>query len=250
MGIYHTLWYAAAVSASYIPSVATCCTIRVFPSSLLFLFLFLFLIDLICIYNELFTYSLSWTSMNLYTNIEYRMTTKRPILESTIIKSPIRLLEKLSSPGEQDTPRPSKSTTFLIIGMQALQKGDLKAAQDKIQVAVDEAERNKENEELAASLLGLGYLYSFELNGQAVQPAKTLECYQKSLTLWKTIHPANSMRLIGLISDMAQLNSYLKNKQACLQLLDECKSIYKYNSQDKDSNQDYKDLLDVITKNS
>eukprot|EP01133_Synstelium_polycarpum_P008349 gene8349-9800_t len=131
-----------------------------------------------------------------------------------------------------------------ISGMQTIENGNGKGAEDKLIKAAEEAEKGKDKEEMAITQLGLGYCYSFD----AATLSKAIDLYTKSLELWKSIHTPTNMCLVGLLADMAVIQEALSKKPEAVALLEQCQSIYSHNKQDKESNPEYKALLGVISK--
>ncbi|GAM17691.1 hypothetical protein SAMD00019534_008660, partial [Acytostelium subglobosum LB1] len=183
-------------------------------------------------------------------NNHITMQQQQPRKKTSIIQSPIRLLETLStvSQDQGNTPRPSRSILLFIGGMQALSKGDTsKTTEDKLSKALEEAEKSNENEELASALLGIGYLYSFD-SDQPAQVLRAIQSYKRSLDLWKLVHSATSPKLIGLLGDLAALQQHQQQKAEALASLNECLVIYKSQGLDKPTNNDFVGLQDLINK--
>ncbi|EFA75557.1 hypothetical protein PPL_11062 [Heterostelium album PN500] len=174
-------------------------------------------------------------------------TAAAPIRKKSILAPPIRLLESLSTINQDDhgnTPRPSKSMLLFISGMQSFTKDGGKTAEEKLTKANDEAVKSADTEEMAVTALGLGYCYSFE----SEKLERSLEHYQHSLSLWKKLHSAQSIKLIGLLGDISVIQLQLNQKQPALNTLLECQNIYKHANQDKSTNQEYQSLQDAIKK--
>ncbi|KYQ92609.1 hypothetical protein DLAC_06603 [Tieghemostelium lacteum] len=155
--------------------------------------------------------------------------TTQPNQQSPQVKllSPIKLLEQLSTINNREhTPIPTKSQLFFITGMQNLDK-NMKSAGEKLTASVAEAEKSKEEEQLAVSYLGLGYFYYLK---QEVD--KTLQLYQASLEIWNGIHKDNQLKLTELLLDLSKLYELQNNKSDFEQTITRCNEIYKKNGKD------------------
>eukprot|EP01132_Coremiostelium_polycephalum_P010037 gene10037-12306_t len=148
---------------------------------------------------------------------------------NVIIQTPIRLLDKLSTINQNehgDTPRPAISMLTFISGMQAIDKNP-KLAFEKLSLSVQQAEKSDNKEELAVSLLGLGY--SFYLRKEF---DKATQLYCGSLDLWKQIHGSQNMNITQLLSDIGQLYEIQSNTTKSNLIVQEIKDIYKKNNKE------------------
>ncbi|EAL63640.1 hypothetical protein DDB_G0287663 [Dictyostelium discoideum AX4] len=153
--------------------------------------------------------------------------TSTPQYNKPSILSPVRLLEKLSKIDEgsrENTPIPSTATLLMITGMQSIGKNQ-KVAGEKLTKALEAAEKNKNQEELAAALLGLGYFYITTTDYD-----KSIQLYNASLAIWKQIHGNDFIHLADLILDIAKIYQCQNNEVEFKKTIESYQTLFKNNN--------------------
>ncbi|EGC36192.1 hypothetical protein DICPUDRAFT_78128 [Dictyostelium purpureum] len=144
------------------------------------------------------------------------------------ILSPVRLFEKLSTINQDqqgNTPTPSMGMLCLLNGMRAIGKNNETAGKNLTR-ALAEAEKSKDQEEMAVALLGLGYFYT-----TTNEFDKSIQLYKGSFEIWKKIHGENNLKLADLILDIAKIYQILNNESDFKKTIDTYQELYKKNNQ-------------------
>ncbi|KAF2075956.1 hypothetical protein CYY_002759 [Polysphondylium violaceum] len=149
--------------------------------------------------------------------------------KSVNITPTLLLLEKLSTINQDqqgNTPIPSKAMMMFIGAMNGLRR-NAEGIEKKLDDTLVEAEKGKDKEEIAVVLLGLGYFHYTKTNYP-----KSLEYYNKSLSLWKQIHGDTNIRLADLLKDIAVLYDAVSNTTESKKVIAQYEQLFKINGKE------------------